>query len=254
MRNESLGNYSWDTSMSSINLGRGINQWGELGTYEGADLMRELNNDYLGNIIIGTDGYWYDESNDGKESLMPVSVLNEYAQSMIANVKWRLGANGSSNLSNLLTKNFYVDERSSNTGKICSDAIYCTDEISRTTDWIGKVGLMYPSDYGYSTMGGSNASKTECLNTALFQWSENSVSDCKYNSWIFSSTGSQKTITPFAIENYSTGAFSIDSRGNIRGDITSNSAFVRPTVFLDSDIGIYTGDGSESNPYKIAMY
>ena len=47
-RAESLGTYSWDSSDSSTNSGDGINQWGPSGSYEGADLMRELNTDYLG--------------------------------------------------------------------------------------------------------------------------------------------------------------------------------------------------------------
>ena len=64
IRSESLGMYSWDTKPSNIFNGFGINIWGESeyqngDVYEGSKLMQELNNDYLGNIKIGTDGKWY---------------------------------------------------------------------------------------------------------------------------------------------------------------------------------------------------
>lgn len=46
IQNESIGEYSWDTSVSTINGGKGINQWAPSGNYEGADLMRLLNPGY----------------------------------------------------------------------------------------------------------------------------------------------------------------------------------------------------------------
>lgn len=42
--NESIGNYSWDTTASGG--GFRVNQWGESGDYEGADLMRLLKPGY----------------------------------------------------------------------------------------------------------------------------------------------------------------------------------------------------------------
>ena len=107
MRNESLGKYSWDSSDSAINGGGGISQWGEStyedGTsYEGADLMRELNTDYLGNVTVGTDGKWFNQNGNQKYSdcsygtcymdpTMPAS-LNQSSVDMIQKVKWYLGS------------------------------------------------------------------------------------------------------------------------------------------------------------------
>ena len=73
VRNDLLGNYSWDSSESTINNGRGVNEWSQ------ADLMYELNCDvksikycrddvtegYLSNLTSGTT-YWYNGENNAK--------------------------------------------------------------------------------------------------------------------------------------------------------------------------------------------
>ena len=52
IRITSLGNYSWDTSDSNADSGYGINDW------TGADLMHELNGDYL-NTSLSANTKWY---------------------------------------------------------------------------------------------------------------------------------------------------------------------------------------------------
>ena len=47
--------------------------------------------------------------------------------------------------------------------------------------WTGKIGLIYASDYGYATSGGSTTSRSECLNKEFFNWDNTDVSDCKNN-------------------------------------------------------------------------
>ena len=253
MRDESLGKYSWDTSDSSINEGYGINQWGPSGTYEGADLMRELNTDYLGNITVGTDSKWYNSLENLKAANMPTSTLNHNAQNMIATVKWNTGSNGSNGSSTCTTKNMYTYERSENTGKICSSGTYCNDEVTRTTSWIGKVALMYPSDYGYSTSGGTTTSKETCLNTSLFEWNGSGVSDCYSNSWIYNEDYCQWTLSPEAYIDDANYVFDVGSDGFVFGDNANYGSDVRPAVFLQSSITIDSGDGSSQTPYKLTM-
>ena len=43
--------------------------------YEGADLMRELNTDYLGTITVGTDGNWYSSNKNAKSNAKPTTPL-----------------------------------------------------------------------------------------------------------------------------------------------------------------------------------
>ena len=258
-RAESLGNYSWDTSASSINSGYGVNQWGSSGTYEGADLMRELNTDYLDNVSVGTDGKWYDGSSNKKTTTMPTSALNQNAQNMIETVVWKLGSPSSNNgtydssyTNKIIPSTSYTRERAATNGKTCSSGNNCNDSVNRTTTWTGKVGLIYPSDYGYATSGGTTSSRTTCLSTSMYSWNGSGVSDCKNNNWLFTSSY-QWTLSPRADTSSAYGAFYIGDNGmlyNYNGADGARNVF--PVVFLKSSISITEGNGTSTNPYKIA--
>ena len=257
-RAESLGNYSWDTSEPSINNGYGINQWGATDTYEGADLMRELNNDYLGNITVGTDGKWYYGKNNSKTANMPTSTLSTSAQSMIQTVKWNLGSpsNDNGTYDSSYTTNFtpslsYTRERTNTNGKVCPSGTYCNDTVNRTSAWTGKVGLIYPSDYGYATSGGTTANREVCLNKEMYYWDASEVSDCKNNDWLLPPSYYQSTLSPFAYSETADSVFFIASDGYVSNGYALNTLLIFPVVFLQSDITIIGGNGSSASPYLI---
>jgi hypothetical protein len=253
IREQALGDYSFDTSDSSINGGWGINQWGSYETYEGADLMRELNTDYLGNITVGTDGKWFSGLNDKKNADIPTSTLNNNAKNMIQEIKWNIGSNGNNENSNWSTKNMYIYERSESTGKTCSSGPNCNDNVDRTTSWKGSVALMYPSDYGYSTSGGVRTSKELCLNTTLYNWGNSDYIDCKNNSWLVPTSDLQWTLSPRAYGYSSASLFVIRSIGDLNNSFAYHVNSVHPTVFLKSNVQIVEGSGSSEKPYKLIM-
>ncbi len=255
MRNEELGTYSWDSSESTINNGYGINQWGTSGTYEGADLMRELNTDYLGNLTVGTDGKWYSGEYSRKLYDMPRKTLNTNAQKMIETVKWNIGTNGNNDVLTWKTKNMYIYERSNNNGKSCSGNTNCNDEVTRTTTWTGKIALMYPSDFGYATSGSALVDKETCLNTTLYSWNKDSARGCNSNSWIYATYGNaQWTLTPRAGTSFGPHAHNVMYVGNyVDGMHAYNKYGVRPVLYLKSNVLIADGDGLSSNPYKLTM-
>ena len=97
--------------------------------------------------------------------------LTEEAKSMIETVTWKLGGHTTSSAT---TETFYDAERGTE--------VY----TERPTEWVGEVGLMYPSDYGYATSGGSTTNRTACLAEDLYNWkSDSSFSDCYNNDWLF---------------------------------------------------------------------
>ena len=265
IKNEELGYFTfvaWDTSDSSVNNGYGINQWGESiysdGTpYEGADLMRELNTDYLGNITVGTDGYWYRGENNKKTGSIPNTLLNMNAQDMIQKVKWNTGAiSTNTNVREHITRNMYYDERSENTGDICKDQSSnssCMDSVVRTTSWIGKVALIYPSDYGYSTSGGININKQACLNSTLDNWSKVENDECNINSWIYHKREYLGTLSSASDISHANYVYFIGINGYLLYNYTSWTIKVRPSLYLKSQVSIVDGDGSESNPYKLTL-
>ena len=237
IRNEPIGEYSWDnknkTTGAESNYGK--NNWID------ARLNYLLNEGHEGESIGGSL-YWNSGSGTCYNGLYNAiscdftnTGLGEDARNMIGDALWYLG--GTSNYTsstNGLTSHFYSYERGT------------TVYSGRDTSWVGKVGLMYPSDYGYATSGGSTTDRNACLNKELYNWYSSDFSDCKNNDWIFNSSN-QWTITPHASEPGV--VFSLDDTGMVWNRNTNNTLGVRPVVFLKSNIKIVDGDGSSSNPY-----
>ena len=158
--------------------------------------------------------------------------LSDNAKSMIGDTLWYLG--GSSTYNDVTASMFYERERGT------------TVYSGRSTSWVGKIGLMYPSDYGYATSGGTTTDRNTCLNKQLFNWNSSDFSDCKNNDWIFNSSY-QWTITPRASSAYL--VFCLFNTGYVHSNSANFTYGVRPVVFLKSNIKIVDGDGSSSNPY-----
>ncbi len=237
--------WTFDSSDESVNSGNGINQWGASGTYEGADLMREFNTDYLGNITVGTDDKWYDGKNNQKEASR-FNAISSYSQSMIQTVKWHTGAIDE-DTSTWSLKNMYAMERGTKTGKICTSGDECNDNVTRTTSWVGKIGLMYPTDYGYAT------DNIECINTNLYEWSEYNSLNCAYSTWMYDYLGTQPTINPIASSEKSDLIATIVQGGPIYPVVSANSYGIRPTLYLKANVYVVGGDGTNANPYKLAI-
>ena len=164
------------------------------------------------------------------------SIQSPYKE-MISNAKWNLGGTANyTSSSNGLTSHWYGYERGT------------TVYSGRPTEWTGQIGLMYPSDYGYATSGGSTTDRNTCLAKELYNW--NSVSDCYYNDWLYSGTD-QWTLTPtsgnsdfvFHLYSYVLDNYSTDTTGTA----------VSPVLYLSSNVKISRGDGSENSPFELSL-
>jgi len=163
--------------------------------------------------------------------------LTEDAKNQIADAKWYLGSTVSyENSSNGLASHWYSYERST------------TVYSGNPTSWTGKVGLLYPSDYGYATSGGSTMNRDACLAKELYAWS--SYSDCKNNDWLYTGK-SQWTITPSS--SLSQNAFMVESTGIVRFNAyVYNPLELHPVVYLRSDVKL-TGEGTSASPYEVSI-
>ena len=244
LREESIGNYSWDTSESAINYAHGINQWGESMPYEGADLMRLLNPEYE-NESINNSLYWnrgsgicYNGENNATTSCDFSSTgLTEEAKNMMGDAKWYTVATEHE----ITPQESYIDERKNTT-------IQFTDlgmTVSRTSNWIGKVGLMYPSDYGYASSGCRNGEET--LNNY-----DDGV--CTSTNW-FHNSEKQWTLAPSAAAGtHVRCVYSGDVRDYVPDGTSWDGEYdICPSVYLLSSIKIIGGDGTSSNPYKLSL-
>ena len=256
MRNESLGDYSWDASLNTINGGQGINQWGATDEYVGADLMRELNTDYL-NYNLTTNPMWYGEVYDEEELVYNIGQIVEFdrnkvlkmdAQNLIGDALWYTGTLNDTSVNDFVASSVsYQNERSNNlastnNGKYCpSTKSGCNDTVTRTTSWVGRVALINASDYGYA-VGGSV--RNSCLSKKLSDYRDN---ECFLTNWIYY-TQTTSTITPYA--DTSKAVYVIQIYGGKLVSIYSHyTGSINPVVYLKSNVKITKGNGSVASPY-----
>ena len=153
-------------------------------------------------------------------------IQSDY-RGMIANVTWYLGGYSSKSAT---TEAFYEYERGT------------TVYSGRPTTTTGYIGLMYPSDYGYSVLSSSCARTTNL-------GSYNTVK-CAGQSWLYGKDVAQ-TITPDSSSGNN--VWFVNSPGNIYSSSAYNGYGISPVLYLDSSVFLYDGDGSLENPYIIGM-
>ena len=258
IRNKSIGYYSWDSSESSVNGGWGVNEWSQ------ADLMKLLNPGYESESVGGSLYYnnssgncYSDDNNKTTACDFTTTGIKTNLKNLVGNTLWHTGTNGTNDwksASNGLASHFYSYERSSDNGKMCTSGYHCNDTVTRTTTWNGKIGLMYPSDYGYATSGGSTSNRTSCLNKELYDWKSSSYSDCKNNDWLYNSSSWQWTVSPNVCSSAANCVFYV-YYGYVAGSsyIAFNAGSVRPSVYLISSTTILGGEGTLENPYELSV-
>ncbi len=139
---------------------------------------------------------------------------------MIANVTWYLGEYSSTSAT---AEAFYGYERG-------------------TTSTTGYIGLMYPSDYGYSVLSSS------CVRTTNL--SSYSSGACAGQSWLYGK-GEEWTITPSSPGGYT--VFFLDGDGNLRFHRANTGKGGRPVLYLDASVYKIDGEGTLDKPYIIGM-
>ena len=208
-----------------------------------ASLKTELNGTYL-TTLLGT------------------SNVNSKLSSAIANAKWHLGGANSTSSSNyfcqkITTENLHKAERSPYATSGTLQNLYSGNPSSI----YAKVGLMYPSDYGYATVGGTTTNKSSCREKELYNWDSSSFSDCKNNDWLYTSQvaswGSNKNewlLSPGS--SGSVNATYLGSSGYVYiydTGVSGRQIAVRPAFYLDSSVLkiVGTGDGTKDNAYRL---
>ena len=121
---------------------------------------------------------------------------------------------------------------------VAVNAAYTAEISKRTVS--GYIGLMTASDYVY-------ASDSSYHSTTLTMIASNY--NMILNNWLFES-GNLWTSTQFS--NTPEYAMTIATHGGF-GWSSNSSNLVRPVVYLDPNIYIISGDGTEGNPYQIGM-
>lgn len=205
--------------------------------------MRLLNPGYESESI-NNSLYWnrgsgtcYNNYNNATISCDFISTgLTSEAKQMIEDAFWYTGAGTVSETTISLS---YQQERSSATGIADTGII-----VTKTTNWAGKVGLMYPSDYGYAS--------SECYESEVF-YRENGNDyrqvKCTSTNWLYNGDF-QWTLSPVSRVRLS--VHRVRNEGCVGNMSSGDRLGVRPSLYLASSVKITDGNGTISNPYELS--
>ena len=238
IRGSQIGTFSWDNKNDSTGgtLTYGKNDW------TNARIMRLLN----------PSTYYTTDSND-----------NGYGQSLYWNAKSGtcfFGANNATKpcdftsigIKNTTTKNLISETKyylgGSNTFSIYSNQMYDYERgkavfTGRPTEWTGKVGLAYPSDYGYAADFRSCTQDLDNYNNSA----------CTSKNWMKAIIAPNygALINPHSGVSYS--IWRINQNGGVGYDIASTDYGITPVIYLDPKLAIKSGTGTSSSPYQLSV-
>ena len=245
VRNNSIGNYAWDTSSLSINDGYGINEWSR------ADMMKILNPGYINNKDYNTAGeqiiidnsLWYEHKNgtchlglnNGTVSCDFTSIgLSDAAKK---NIVGQILYFGGFDKVEVFANQAYSKERGNDVvkvGETCSGST-CNDSVVRTLSSSMNVGLLYPSDFGYAV--DFNAENCQGFISNLVDCQENWMK--KYKTW---------TISPMS----KNARYAIYINSGVLNSYTVRRGMgTLPVLSLADSAIIKRGKGTQTYPYKI---
>ena len=129
---------------------------------------------------------------------------------------------------------FYVNERSNLT---YSD---------RSKNWLGKIALIYASDYIYTYSLGIDDICYESVNNC-----KNDSGGNPPRSWVYNNYIEQWTITPN--QTYPGEVLRIMKEGYLRSQWSEYYIGTRPALYLKPNVKIKSGDGTIDNPYEFEL-
>ena len=193
-----------------------------------ASLNKLLNNNYY-NRTDGTSSgncYGYSTMVQGNCDYSQKGIMSKYRE-MIQSVTWHLGGHSTTEAT---AETFYTSER--------GRTVYG----GRPTKTTGYIGLMYPSDYGYSVLSSSCARTTNLKSY--------SSAGCGGQSWLYGK-GYEWTMTPDSGSINS--VFSVKYFGYVDSDYAYDGFGVRPVLYLKSSTYKILGEGTASSPYILGV-
>ena len=226
---------SWDSSASNINSGSGIDEWSQ------ADLKSMLNDYYYGSKAECLYCNSVGQSTCTNSCNSFVKKMSEEAKEMIDSVVWHLGGlqYGGSDGSEITTASeaYNLERGGRGSTASCGTSPHCTatDNVGRTSTWIGYIGLIYGSDYAYAS------TEQSCRRDATYNYG------CGNNNWLNDNT-KYWSIT-HRESSYYKDAIWRPNQSVLADDIAGAPNAVRPSVYLDPTVEIAEGTGTSSDPF-----
>ena len=172
-----------------------------------------------------------------------LNSLDSTSKSMIGQVKYYLGGK------NVTNNNGYVDtplQFYSYERKIQNTTSNEFYNGTNPNSWVGKLGLMYLSDYGYAS--------SNCENKKLYDAnsSSNDIRACNTTNWLYNIKVDELLLPQRASD--SSRAFYVRSVGFVYDVYASDDQLaVRPVLYLTSSVKIAGGNGTIGSPYTLGL-
>ena len=172
-----------------------------------------------------------------------LNSLDSTSQSMIGQAKYYLGGKTPTSNNGYADTplQFYSYERKiQNT---TSNEFY---NGTNPNSFIGKLGLMYVSDYGYAS--------SNCENKKLYDSnsSSNDIRACNTTNWLYNIKKDEWLLPQEASDRFN--GVSVLSDGRVgSGNVIIDQFAVRPVLYLISSVEITGGDGTSSSPYTLGL-
>ncbi len=251
--NNDIGGLAWDNSKI---IPTSPTLWSQ------SQLMKLLNLGYENEDIGGSLYYnWEKRKNPEQEQycygtksnienatvvcdFSTTGIKNDETRNKIELVKWSIGKSSTQEYNQM-----YIDERYING--------------NNNEYWIGRIGLMYPSDYLYGTNGGE-LGREKCLNGFYATHWDRAGGDealeyfnnCSNNSWLkytdttFDNIGTVHYRWTMLLYGNNTSARGVSSYGNIGGYLYWDGGLtVIPTLYLKVNSKIAGGEGTYEEPF-----
>ena len=260
IRNESIGEYAWNN-------------------------CTDANSDYVCDDTNKTMNDWTGAT--GKELLNTIYLnsLDSISQSLISDTKYYLGGLGVdegiinddeyfAKMTQTTGIQLYSNERKTqNDSDSCSSlkslGMGCYYAGTNPTSWIGKLSLMYASDYFYAS--------ENCENKMMYDFTDKSsnnlilrkdITACNNTNWLYNLKVNEYFLSQISFSHNgvlslgSGGAVAVGSDGYIIYSYVNNTIDTlnndgpfasRPVLYLTSSAKITGGSGTSSNPYTLGL-
>ena len=181
----------------------------------------------------GSNNWTTSELNKTNLNINYINYLGNSWNSMIEDTTWYLG--GMTSFGNT-AKSFYTGERN-NAGYGSNPTTFGPENANGNST---KIGLMYPSDYGY-------AAYSDAWKTNLNSYSSSTITQ---NNWLYMGLY-EWTMTPYS--SSSNFVFIQYYSGLLSPDNANSGYSVRPVFYLKSNISYVEGNGTKASPFRIAV-
>ena len=181
----------------------------------------------------GSNNWTTSELNKTNLNNIYLNYLKSPWNSMIDDTIWYLG--GMTSSSNT-AKSFYTGERN-NVGYGNNPTTYGPTNANENST---KIGLMYPSDYGY-------AAYPDAWTTNLSSYSSSAI---KQNNWLYMG------LIEWAMTPHSSGSvivFYLVNGGYLSNSFAYDGYSVRPVFYLKSNISYVEGNGTKDSPFRVGV-